>query len=162
MMWTQIAGQDFEKRIDGLSGGLHWLPNTSDWLGRYHLTQNQYNDFLIDREVQKSGKSYTGIPGGARPEDMAMTWSMGTFLERHREHLGTTDALIVRTRRRVINAARALRDNGTPPPASQDPATYAVRSGQVVLPRKADWWEETRELRRAFVKHEGLKQLVGG
>jgi len=162
MMWTQIAGEDFEKRIAGLSGGLNWLPSTSDWLGRYRLTQNQHNDFLMDREVQKSGTSYTGIPGGARPEDMAMTWSMGPIYDRSHEHLGTTDALIIRTRRRVLNAAKALRDNGTPPPASLDPATYAQRSGQVVLPRTADWWEETRDLRRGFAEHPGLKQLVGG
>jgi hypothetical protein len=44
MMWTQIAGPTFRTRINGLTGGLHWLPSTSDWLGRYHLTQNQYND----------------------------------------------------------------------------------------------------------------------
>jgi hypothetical protein len=162
MMWTQIAGPNFEKRISGLTGGLHWRANTSGWLGRYHLTQDQHNDFLIDREVQKSGVSYTGIPGGARPEDMAMTWSMGAIYDRSHEHLGTTDALIIRTRRRMINAAKALRDQGTPPPASEDASIYAQRSGQVVLPRNADWWEETRELRKAFVRHEGLVPLAGG
>jgi phenylpropionate dioxygenase-like ring-hydroxylating dioxygenase large terminal subunit len=162
MMWTQIAGTSFRDRIDGLTGGLHWLPSTSGWLGRYHLTQNQHNDFLIDRELQKTGTSYTGIPGGARPQDMAMTWSMGAIYDRSHEHLGTTDALIIRTRRRMINAARALRANGTPPPASTDAAIYAQRSGQTILPRNVDWWEETRELRKGFVKHDGLKQLAGG
>jgi nitrite reductase/ring-hydroxylating ferredoxin subunit len=161
MMWTQIAGPDFEKRIAGLTGGLTWRPSDTGWLGRYHLTQDQHNDFLIDREVQKSGLSYTGIPGGARPQDMAMTWSMGPIYDRSHEHLGTTDALIIRTRRRMINAAKALREHGTPPPASEDPAIYAQRSGQVVLPRDVDWWAETQGLRRGFVEHEGLRELAG-
>ena len=91
-----------------------------------------------------------------------MTWSMGAIYDRSHEHLGTTDALIIRTRRRMINAAKALRSSGTLPPASTDASIYAQRSGQVVLPRNVDWWEETRELRKGFVKHQGLKQLTGG
>jgi phthalate 4,5-dioxygenase oxygenase subunit len=162
MMWTQIAGPEFEKRIAGLTGGLHWLPSTSDWLGRYHLTQNQRNDFLQDRDLQKSGTSYTGIPGGARPQDMAMTWSMGSIYDRSHEHLGTTDSLIIRTRRRMIQSAKALRDQGTLPPGAADPAVYAQRSGQVVLPRNVDWWEATQDLRKGFAVHEGLAQLAGG
>ena len=162
MMWTQIGGPDFEKRIAGLTGGLTWLPSTTDWLGRYHLHQNQYNDFLIDREVQKSGSSYTGIPGGALPQDMAMTWSMGPIYERSREHLGTTDGLIIRTRRRMINAARAFAEQGAVPPGVDNPEVYGQRSGQVVLPRNVDWWEATRDLRRAFVVHEQLQEIPGG
>ncbi len=37
---------------------------------------------------------------------------MGTIYNRSAEHLGTTDALIIRTRRCMINAAKALRDQG--------------------------------------------------
>jgi hypothetical protein len=129
-------------------------------LGRYHLTQDQHNDFLIDRELQASGTSYTGIPGGARPQDMAMTWSMGPIYQRQREHLGTTDVLIIRTRRRMLAAARALREHGTPPPASEDPSIYAQRSGQTVLPRIVDWWEATQELRKGFAVHEGLAEVL--
>ncbi len=160
MMWTQIAGPEFEKRINGLTGRLNWRPSTTHWLGRYHLTQDQYNDFLIDREVQTSGTSYTGIPGGARPEDMAMTWSMGDIYDRSHEHLGTTDALIIRTRRRMLAAARALRDSRTLPPGAESPEVYAQRSGQVILRRTVDWWKETQELRRGFVEHVGLQELV--
>jgi phenylpropionate dioxygenase-like ring-hydroxylating dioxygenase large terminal subunit len=161
MMWTQISGPDLEKRSRGLTGGLHWRSSTTDWLGRYHLTQDQHNDFLIDREVQKSGVSYTGIPGGARPQDMAMTWSMGPIYDRSHEHLGTTDALIIRTRRRMINAAKALREHGRLPPGADNPAIYAQRSGQTVLPRNVDWWQATAALRKGFVEHEGLKELAG-
>ncbi|HEX5370741.1 MAG TPA: hypothetical protein VFY10_15135, partial [Dehalococcoidia bacterium] len=78
-----------------------------------------------------------------------------------REHLGTTDQLIIRTRRRVIAAARALRENGTIPPGVDNPEFYRKRSGGVVLPRSVDWWDATHDLRQAFVKHEDLKPLVG-
>jgi phenylpropionate dioxygenase-like ring-hydroxylating dioxygenase large terminal subunit len=161
MMWTQIAGEGFEDRIRGLTGGLHWLPNQTDWLGRWHITQNQHNDFLIDRELQASGTSYTGIPGGARPQDMAMTWSMGPIYQRDHEHLGTTDGLIIRSRRRMINACKAFLEHGTPPPCSDDPSMYSQRSGTVILPRSADWFEAARDLRKGFVQHENLKTLAG-
>jgi hypothetical protein len=92
---------------------------------------------------------------------MAVTWSMGTIYDRSREHLGTTDQLIIKTRRRMLAAVRAHRDQGVIPPGVDEPQIYAQRSGGVVLPRSADWWEATRDLRRAFVKHEGLQPLVG-
>ena len=38
------------------------------------------------------------------------------------------------------------------PPGVDDPAVYRYRSGGVILPRNADWLEETKELRKAFVQ----------
>jgi len=154
LMWTQVGGTEGDRRIQ-------WQPNTTDWYGRFHITQGPENGFLQDRELQKSGESYTGIPGGARPQDMAVTWSMGTVYDRSREHLGTTDQLIIKTRRRMLAAVRAHRDEGVIPPGVDEPQIYQQRSGGVVLPRSVDWWEATRDLRKAFVKHEGLKPLVG-
>ena len=58
-----------------------------------------------------------------------MTESMGEVYDRTQEHLGTSDTMIIRTRRRMIDAAKALRDNGVLPPAWDDPKAYAVRTG---------------------------------
>jgi phthalate 4,5-dioxygenase oxygenase subunit len=172
MMWT-ITGRTGERPArEGLRGGqgtvrtgsdpsIQWLPNTTDWFGRFRITQDPRNDFGIDRELQRSGRSFSGIPGGARPQDMAVTWSMGPIYDRSKEHLGTTDQLIIRTRRRLIAAAKAFRDHGVVPPGVDNPEVYRQRSGGVVLPRNVDWWEATRDLRQAFVTHEGLKPLVG-
>jgi hypothetical protein len=154
LMWTQVGGTEGDRRIT-------WKPNTTDWYGRFHITQGPENNFLQDRELQKTGESYTGIPGGARPQDMAVTWSMGTVYDRSREHLGTTDQLIIKTRRRMLVAGRAPRPPGLIPPGVDEPQIYQQRSGGVVLPRSVDWWEATADLRKAFVKHEGLKPLVG-
>ena len=73
---------------------------------------------------------------------------MGPIMARANEHLGTGDEMVIRTRRRLIAAAKALRDQGTTPPAVDDPRAYRLRSGGVVLLRSADWLEATAELRR--------------
>jgi hypothetical protein len=57
--------------------------------------------------------------------------------------------MIIRTRRRAITAAKALRDRGTVPPGVEDPTVYRCRSGGVMLPRSADWLEATKDMRRA-------------
>jgi hypothetical protein len=125
------------------------LPNTTGWLGRFNLPQSLDNDYMIDRELQRSGKSFTGIPG-VRQQDMAVTESMGPIYKRYNEHLGTTDAMIIRTRRRLIAAAKALRDEGVTPPGVDNPEFYRQRSGEVVLPREVFWWDATKPLRETW------------
>jgi phthalate 4,5-dioxygenase len=60
--------------------------------------------------------------------------------------------MVIRTRRRVLNAARSLRDGGVVPPGVDHPEVYRQRSGGVILPRDADWLEATRRLRQAFAQ----------
>ena len=127
-----------------------YRPNTSDWYGRFNMLQSAANDYLIDRAAQRSMRSYTGIPG-IRQQDMAVTESMGPIYDRESEHLGTTDALIIRTRRRMISAARALAEQGVIPPGVDQPELYRQRSGGVLLPRQENWWDATADRRAAFV-----------
>ena len=129
--------------------GSVYLPHTTDWHGRFNLDQNLDNDYMVDREAQRSGRSYSGIPG-VRQQDMAVTETMGPIYTRSNEHLGTTDSMIIRTRRRWIAAARALEQEGVLPPGVDDPTIYRQRSGEVLLPRSVDWWDGTRELRERF------------
>ena len=131
-------------------GGFEFLPDTPDWLGKFRLAQNKDNDYLIDRKAQRT-ESFTGI-AGIHQQDQAVTESMGPIYDRTQEHLGTSDAMVIRTRRRVINAARALRDNAVTPPGVDNPAVYRHRSGGVILPRDADWLEATKGLREAFAQ----------
>jgi hypothetical protein len=132
----------------GLAGGHGFLPDSTGWLGRHRLAQHQGNDYLIDREAQRT-KSFTGI-AGIHQQDQAITESMGTIIDRTQEHLGSSDAMVIRTRRRAINAAKALRETGAVPPGVDDPTVYRARSGGVILPRTASWLEATSELRQAF------------
>jgi hypothetical protein len=132
-----------------------YRPNTTDWYGRFNMIQNMANDYLIDRQAQRAMKSYTGIPG-IRQQDMAVTESMGPVFDREKERLGTTDALIIRTRRRMINAARALQEQSVTPPGVDDPELYRQRSGGVLLRRDVNWWDATEAQRTEFTAQPSL------
>lgn len=137
----------------GTAARPEFLPNTTDWLGRWRLKANGSNDYGIDREVQRT-QSFTGIDG-IHLQDQAITESMGPIIDRSQEHLGTSDAMIIRTRRRLMRAAIDVRE-GMTPPAVDNPELYRQRSGGVILPRSADWVEATERLRQAFVCHPEL------
>ena len=46
-----------------------------------------------------------------------------------------------------------LRGDGRAAVGVHNPELYQVRTGEVFLPKGADWVEETKELRKAFVEH---------
>ncbi len=97
------------------------------------------SDFLLDPAAKR--RNATGIPT-VRLQDSAVIHSMGAIMDRTREHLGTTDVSIIRARRMLLRAATQLREDGTPPPASEHPEYYNVRSCATVLPPGADWEAE--------------------
>jgi len=138
-----------ESRRPSPRASSEYKPNTTDWYGRFNLHQSMENDYFIDREAQRTMKSYSGIPG-IRQQDMAVTESMGPIFDRESEHLGTTDSLIIRTRRRMINAAHALEQQGVVPPGVDQPELYRQRSGGVLLPRDVNWWDGTAQRRSEF------------
>ena len=103
---------------------------------RIRPEQDLSNDFQIDREVQRQNTGsagYTGIQGIAM-QDAAMTTSMGPIYDRNKEHLGTTDAMVIRVRRWLIAAVQAHMKHGITPPGVDDPGAYRVRAGGVFLP----------------------------
>jgi len=139
-------------------------PNTTDWFGRFRPVQQPDNDYLIDREAQRGKTGFNGYTGitGVGMQDAAMTTGMGSIYDRSQEHLGTTDAMVIRVRRRLIAAVQAHMQHGITPPGVDDPEIYRVRSGGVFLPADADWVEATRELRQAFVEHPELDPALNG
>jgi hypothetical protein len=143
----------------GQSRDTKWLPNTTDWFGRFNIDQNLANDYLIDREAQRTWQSYTGIRG-IRQQDMAMTETMGTIYDRSHEHLGTTDQLIIRMRRKLISAARALRDQSVVPHGVDHPEVYRQRSGEMVLPRSQNWWDAYSQLRQQWQRVQAPSQIT--
>jgi phthalate 4,5-dioxygenase oxygenase subunit len=116
------------------------LPNTTDWLGRYRAVQNFENDYLIDRDAQRS-KNFTGIEN-IHIQDQAVTESMGDITEHGLETLAPSDRMIAVTRRRLLTAAKALAEQGTPPPGAGTPEAYGrVRGGFFVAPETRAWPE---------------------
>jgi hypothetical protein len=96
----------------------------------------------MDREAQRSNKIYSGIDG-VHLQDQAITESMGPVTDFAFEHLAPSDQMITRTRRRLLHAARALRDKGEQPPGADDPGVYrGARSGYFVNPDDQGAWHE--------------------
>jgi len=150
------AGNDIVGRAATIFGHEDYLPDSTDWLGRSRATRQAYNDYLIDRRAQKAG-SFTGI-AGVHTQDMCVTESMGAVMDRTHEHLGTSDAMVIRTRRALLRAARELRDRGVAPALVDRPELYLTRSGGVILPESADWLLATERLRQPFVSHPELSE----
>lgn len=122
------------------------VPNGTGWFERFRPLAEASNDYRLDRDVQRRS-SYTGIPG-IHMQDKAITESMGPILQRRREHLASSDVMVVLLRSRLEDAARQLHDFGLVPPGVDDPDVYRVRSGGVVLREGADWLAETATLVR--------------
>jgi phenylpropionate dioxygenase-like ring-hydroxylating dioxygenase large terminal subunit len=100
--------------------------------------RNKDNEYLLDRALQRSRASYTGIRG-IREEDLAVQESMGPIFDRSSEHLGSADLAVIATRRRLLEAVRSLAERGSVPYEAQHPDAYRVRSAALVLPREVAW-----------------------
>jgi phthalate 4,5-dioxygenase len=138
----------------GFSRGMEFLPNTTDWYGRWRLSQNQSNDYRIDREVQRT-RSFTGIEG-IHVQDQAITESMGEIVDHRLEHLGHSDMMVIRTRRRLIQAALDLRNHGMIPPGVDNPEIYLqVHAGDFLLDQEKDFFEAYLTQPRTSVDREG-------
>jgi phthalate 4,5-dioxygenase len=148
----------FERAV---APGMELHPNTSDWYGRFRMVSDITNDYRIDREWQRTGGDFTGV-AGIHTQDQAVTESMGPIYDRTREHLGSSDAMIIRTRRRLLQAAQALAQAGTIPPGVDQPELYRQRSGGIILPEGADWVNATEDLRKAYVRHPELDPALAG
>jgi phthalate 4,5-dioxygenase oxygenase subunit len=119
---TRANGEPLFEKFD-------YAPNTSDWFGRWRAADDARNDWGLDRQAQRGGRHFTGI-ANITMQDQAVTESMGPIIDHTLEHLGPSDQMIARTRRRLLQAARALRDQGAVPPGVDDPQVYfGARAG---------------------------------
>jgi hypothetical protein len=148
-------------KIWGSTLQLNYLPNTTDWYGRYRILENRANDHTIDREMQKTG-NYTGL-AGIPTQDQMITESMGPIEDRTKEHLGTSDKMIALTRRVILRNILAYREgNLASPPGSADPTTHTgVRGGWVVTPKEIDWLDEFNRRRGETWTDGNIAPLVG-
>ncbi|HEV2336776.1 MAG TPA: Rieske 2Fe-2S domain-containing protein, partial [Stellaceae bacterium] len=127
------------RMMPGFTRAFDYLPNTSDWHGRWRLAGGPSNDWMVDREAQKIGGNYTGITG-IHAQDQAVTESMGAITDHLFEHMAPSDRMIMATRRRLLKAARALAKDKIVPPGVDDPGImYPVRSGDFVADAKLGW-----------------------
>lgn len=134
------------KGIPGIHFNLeHGQIIASDWLGRYRYEDNSSNDYGIDREIQRN-ESYSGI-NGVHMQDQAITESMGTIVDRSKEHLASSDEMIIKTRRKLLQAAKELSDNNIIPPGVNNPDLfYGHRAGEMIIPDDANWLKSYQEI----------------
>jgi phenylpropionate dioxygenase-like ring-hydroxylating dioxygenase large terminal subunit len=111
--------------------------------GTYRPLQNRDNDYMMDRVAQRRGESFSGIKGIAM-QDASLQESMGPIVDRSKERLVAADSGIIKARRKLVNAALALRDEGITPPGV-DTKHHRVRSAATVLPTDASFLEACRE-----------------
>jgi hypothetical protein len=108
-------------------------------------THNRWNDYKIDREMQRR-ETFTGIKDfGA--QDYSIQEGMGIISDRSTEHLGVTDRGIIAMRRLLIDSARDLLE-GIEPVSAHSPDAYWVHGGQTLLSVDADW-EQAEEVTKA-------------
>jgi len=126
------------KPLGGSKPQPDYLPISTEWLGRYRVKANESNDWLIDREAQRTNRIYSGIDNIGL-QDQAVTESMGAITNHEREHLGPGDLMISRTRRRVLKAARAFQEGTAPVGVDQPEVLAEARSGYFEAHESVEW-----------------------
>lgn len=113
--------------------------------GTYWLVRNKSNDYLIDRDVQRT-QTFSGIEG-VNTQDFALQSALGGgyIVDRSKEALGSTDRAIQACRRLLLEAADDV-ESGRPPRGS-DPETHNLtHSAEAIIPRGAPWRDLTKDL----------------
>jgi phthalate 4,5-dioxygenase len=111
--------------------------------GTFVPVENKGNDYLIDRHKQRT-VSFTGIKSITQ-QDRGVQESMGPIMDRTREHLASSDAVIINVRRTLLRLMDHLAAGGEPFAASHG-AVYRRRAVDVELKRDADWAAEAGPL----------------
>jgi phthalate 4,5-dioxygenase oxygenase subunit len=127
--------QEFYEHRTG-RGKDHFIPGT------FRLIRNLENDFLIDRELQRT-ETYTGI-SGVNTQDVAIQEGMGPIEDRSLEFLGTTDKAIVACRQLLLEATEEV-EAGVEPRGVEPELSRDVRGADLVVPRGVPWRDALKE-----------------
>ena len=105
------------------------------------VTRRSYdNRYFQSREAMQT-ENFTGMGGSFNVHDAYATESMGPITDRTQEHLATSDRIIVRARRQIIEAIDDVAKGKEPRGAISDPAKRSRAHVVVVsevLPRGVD------------------------
>lgn len=116
--------------------------------GTFLPLANKSNDYLMNRDAQRSGLTYSGVEGIAI-QDSSLQESMGPICNRTDEKLAPTDKGIMLARRMMFKAIKNLQEKGETPPGV-DPEQHKVRSASVLLPRDDNYEKSAKKAVRVM------------
>jgi len=118
-----------ERDLDEYKHGEYFYPALVP--GTWQPRDNVHNDYNVDRVAQKYF-SYTGIKTFPLQDIAMMEHQWGPIADRTQEHLTSMDHVIIKVRRRLLAAAKALRE-GVEPEAPFHPEEYRYHRTVVTL-----------------------------
>jgi len=123
--------------------------------GTFRTTDNKANDYNIDRVAQRN-YSYTGIKTFPLQDIAMMEDQRGPIMDRSREHLASSDEIIIRVRRQLIRAARNLME-GKEPTGPQAGTAWAVHTARVIVPNTMSESDALGKLRPMLTDPTSMK-----
>jgi len=117
-----------------------YIPTTNEPYGHVRPKALRSNDYLINWDLQKNRRM--GISGvNLQDKCVQENEGPGPILDRTKENLCVGDFTIIKARKQLIQASRALRENGTIPVGVRDPGVYRVRAASTIVPDNINWVE---------------------
>ena len=116
----------------------------------YHTYWNKYNRdnaYHFDYESQVN-KYNAGLPG-LWIQDAACQSGVSHIYDRSKEHLGTSDTGIARTRRLLLDSVKKMSVNNTEPASVRNPDQFLWRAISITIPEGGDWKTLGQEYMRA-------------
>jgi phenylpropionate dioxygenase-like ring-hydroxylating dioxygenase large terminal subunit len=96
------------------------------------------NRFHQDRELMRSGRSFTGLPG-VIAEDVAVSVSAGPIRDRTREMLSAADVAVSMLHRVLLASAKAAQRGEDPIGIGEDIDTTAIQGKTIYLKGSQQW-----------------------
>ena len=128
--WKPADPAELAASLRGTSGDAN---NLHSDLGEFEQMWGQ------DRKKMTAGH-FTGI-GSLQHEDWAVAESAGAISDRAREHLGSSDSIVIHYRRMMLEAVRAHRQGQPAPGHGQEVDYGAIRAVTLRNAKELDWRE---------------------
>jgi phthalate 4,5-dioxygenase len=123
--------------------------------GTFQPKERAENNYLIDRALQKTGASFTGIKSIPAQDWAVQSDQGGPIADRALEHLVSADGAIIQVRQRLLKTLRELQE-GTEPLEPAAEGESRVRPIDIVLSKDLDVWEGAAGYLSAKVWGEGI------
>ena len=118
----------------------------TDPFPKYWSKYNRSNAYQFSAALQDTYNS--GLPG-LWVQDAAAQSGVAPIYDRSKEHLGTSDTGIARTRRMLLDSVSRLAKDGQRPASADKPQSLMWRAVSLTIPAGGNWSELGREFMQA-------------